>query len=419
MIWWRLAMRSLFFRWQASLLTVLSMALSVALYCSVESLRRGVHETFEQTVSQTDLIVGARSSPLNIILYTLFHMGDATNNIRYETFKKITSHPVVRWSIPFSLGDSHRGFRVMATNESFYEFFQFRGHWHLEFSSGTLAKDVFDVVLGSEVAARLNYKVNERVVIAHGMSSEKGAFSEHSDKPFRVVGVLKRTGTPVDRALFITLEGMEAIHINWKDGSEDVSSNPKVIAKDQIKVTQITSFLLGLRSRVAVLHMQRMIQNFPDESLEAAIPGFVLSRFWESLGAFERTLSLMTLAIFLVGLIGMLIALLSSLDQRRREMAVLRALGSKANQIFILLLSEAYFLLTSALVVGVGFYSLLFFLLRDFIESKYGVVLVLWPFDFENLYVLIILLAAGTLAALIPAAVAYLRSVSDGLQQRN
>jgi putative ABC transport system permease protein len=417
-IWWRLAIRSLVFRWQASLLTVISMALSVALYCSVESLRKGVHETFEQTVSQTDLIVGARSSPLNIILYTLFHMGDATNNLRYETFKKISSHPVVRWSIPFSLGDSHRGFRVMATNESFYEFFQFRGNWHIEFSSGTLAKDVFDVVLGSEVAARLNYKLNDSVVIAHGMSSEKGAFSEHSDKPFRVVGVLKRTGTPVDRALFITLEGMEAIHINWKDGSADESTTPKAITKDQIKVTQITSFLLGLKSRVAVLHMQRMIQNYADESLEAAIPGFVLSRFWESLGAFERTLSLMTLAIFIVGLIGMLIALLTSLDQRRREMAVLRALGSRAYQIFILLLSEAYFLMASAIVAGLGFYSLLFFLLRDFVESKYGVVLVLWPFDIENLYILLGLFVAGTIAALIPAAVAYLRSVSDGLQQR-
>jgi putative ABC transport system permease protein len=366
-------------------------------------------------VSQTDLIVGARSSPLNIVLYTLFHIGDATNNIHMETYEELAKHPAVKWSIPISLGDSHRGFRVVATNTNFYEHFQFRGDRYLDLNSGKIAKNVFDVVLGADVAEKLNYKLGESIILSHGLSGLAGSLAQHSDKPFHVVGILKKTATPLDRALFITLEGMEAIHMKGPMASKASNENSGVFKPEDIKVKQITSILITLKSRAAVLHMQRMLQNYEAEPLEAAIPGFELSKLWQVLSVFEKTLSSMTLAIFIVGLLGMLSTLFSALEQRRREIAILRALGARSMNIFSILMLESYVLVGLAMIGGFVFYNLFFLLCGPLLEKTYGLSLSYFPFEFRHFYVVGGVLVMATLAALIPAVIAYLRSIHTSL----
>ncbi len=213
----RLALASLANRRFTALLTAFAIALSVCLLLAVERVRTEARASFASTISGTDLIVGARSGSVNLLLYSVFRIGNATNNIRWDSFQHFANDPRVKWAIPMSLGDSHRGYRVLGTNESYFEHYQYGHQQNLELASGrAFASDPFEVVLGAEVAEALHYKLGDKLVLAHGVAAI--SLVKHDDKPFTVVGILKRTGTPVDRTLHISLGGMEAIHIDWHNG---------------------------------------------------------------------------------------------------------------------------------------------------------------------------------------------------------
>jgi putative ABC transport system permease protein len=225
MILFKLAYQSLLNRWFTTLLTALSIAISVSLFLGVEKVRTGAREGFSNTISQADLIVGARTGATQLLLYSIFHMGEATNNISFKSYQAIKSKPSVEWTIPYSLGDSHRGYRVVGTDENFYAHYHFRQDQGIRFREGAEAKGVFDVVLGSDVAELLGYRLGQKIVLSHGLS--EGGGIEHDNRPFQVVGILDRTATPIDRSLYITLEGMEAIHIDWQSGAPPRSPGRK------------------------------------------------------------------------------------------------------------------------------------------------------------------------------------------------
>jgi putative ABC transport system permease protein len=212
-----LAFKSFRNRKFTTILTIVSISLSVTLLLGVERIRKETRTSFANTISGTDLIVGARSGPLPLLLYSVFRIGNATNNISWESYQEIRRNPNIKWSIPISLGDSHKGYRVMGTNTDYFEFFRFAGGRRLEIADGRIFKGVFDAVLGAEVAQSLDYHIDDPIIIAHGAGEV--SFVKHDDKPFKVVGVLKKTGTPVDRTVHVLLEGIEAIHIDWKDGA--------------------------------------------------------------------------------------------------------------------------------------------------------------------------------------------------------
>ncbi len=184
MIYLKLAIKSLRNRLFSSFLTVLSIALSVTLLLAVERTKRASEEGFTQSVSQADLLVGGRTGPLNLILYTVFNMGSASNNISMKSYQDIQKNPAVEWTIPYSLGDGHRGFRVVATDQNFYEHYRFRGQEKVEFVSGAPALGIWDVVIGSDVQKKLNYNMGDAVVVAHGVTRSEG-IQLHDDKPFK------------------------------------------------------------------------------------------------------------------------------------------------------------------------------------------------------------------------------------------
>ncbi len=213
----RLAVRSLLNRRLTAILTIIAVALSVTLFLGVEKARDGARSSFERTISGTDLIVGARSGPLNLLLYSVFHLGDATANITWESYQDFAQHPAVSWTVPISLGDSHRGFRVVGTTTDFFKHYQYGGGSSLSFADGRQFEDLFDVVLGASAAKELGYQLGHEVVVSHGLGQV--SFSDHSDKPFTVSGILAPTGTPVDRTVMVSLEAIEAIHIGWESGA--------------------------------------------------------------------------------------------------------------------------------------------------------------------------------------------------------
>jgi putative ABC transport system permease protein len=414
-----LAWKSLWNRRATALLTICAIAISVALLLGVQKLRTAARESFANTVSGVDLIVGARSGPLNLLLYSIFRIGDATANVSWKTYQKIATHPDVAWTIPISLGDSHRGFRVMGTDGNYFAHYRFGGDHELKFSSGGPFHDLYDAVLGSDVARTLGYKLGDSIIVAHGVGNV--SFAEHKDKPFRVVGILAPTGTPVDRTVHVSLEAITAIHIDWQSGMQ-APPGYRVSAAEarlhDLTPETITAFLVGMRSRVMTFTMQRAINDYRQEPLLAILPGVALSQLWELVGVADTALMIVAAFVVLAGLLGMLTAILTSLNERRREMAVLRSVGARPRHVFALLIAEAGLLAALGVAAGIGLTYLLLLGGRPLLEQRSGIYVAVTGLSETDLAILGGIIVAALLMGLLPAFRAYRNALSDGLQVR-
>ena len=543
-----LALKSLRNRAFSTSLTVGSIALSVALLVGVENVRVGMRESFSNTISQTDLIVGTKGGTIQLLLYSVFGMGAPTENVSWEAYRQWAEHPAVEWTIPYSLGDSHRGFRVIGTNEDFYRHYRYRGGQKVALAEGRASEDLLDVTLGADVAAELNYSLGDEIAVTHGLS-EVG-FLVHDHMPFTVVGVLAKTFTPVDRALYVTLEGMEAIHLeddghdheagaaaaddghahdeaeeataddehahdevadddheghahdevadddhdghdhdddsddghthddghdHDEDAADDHASHDheteaastddahdhdheaEVAAADaehdhdghaheetataqtddghaheddghahaeaelsieDVEVNQVTSFFVGTTDRRDVLQLQREINDFEDEPMMAVIPGVALNEMWRSLGFAETGLRLISIFVVLVGLLGMLVSLYTSLDERRREMAILRAVGAGPKRIVSLLVLESVCLAAAGALAGFVLVYVLLLAGQSLVEAQVGLFIPISPPGSIELLFLGAVVTAGFLIGFVPALKAYRTALHDGLTVR-
>jgi putative ABC transport system permease protein len=416
-----LAAKSLRNRKFTATLTVLSIALAVVLLLGVERIRTEARESFASTISGTDLIVGARSSPVHLLLYSVFRIGNATNNVTWDSYRQLASWPEVAWTIPLSLGDSHRGYRVLGTTPDYFEHFRYARDRHLEFARGKGFADEHDAVLGAEVAETLRYEVGHPIVIAHGAGDV--SFILHADHPFRVAGILTRTGTPVDRTVHVTLEGMDAVHADHQSAE---SSDPLAAAlhdhdDDHVGTPRkraITAFLIGLKSRPAALLVQRRVNEYTGEPLTAILPGATLQEVWEIVGTAEKTLLAVSFLVVVVGLAGMLVALLTSLSERRREMAILRSVGARPAHVFALILGEAAFLTLCGIGLGVAALYIGLLAGQPWLAGRLGLLIgVGWPSAHE-LALMLLVASAGVLIGLIPAYRIYRYSLADGMTIR-
>ncbi|MAK86983.1 MULTISPECIES: ABC transporter permease [Stutzerimonas] len=416
----RLALASLNNRRFTALLTVFAIALSVCLLLAVERVRNETRASFASTISGTDLVVGARSGSVNLLLYSVFRIGNATNNIRWDSYQRFAEHPRVAWAIPISLGDSHRGYRVMGTNTAYFEHYRYGRKQPLLLADGrAFESDPFEVVLGAEVASALGYKLDDSIVLAHGVA--RVSLVQHDDKPFRVVGVLQRTGTPVDRTLHISLAGMEALHVDWQNGMP-ARGAARIDAEQaralDLQPQQITAVLLGLNSKIATFTLQREINQYRGEPLLAILPGVAMQELWSLMGTAEKALFVVSLFVVLTGLIGMLTAILTSLNERRREMAILRSVGARPWHIAALLIIEAFGLALAGTLLGLALLYIGIAIAQSPLQSLYGLYLPLaWPSAYEWGLLGAILLAALLMGS-VPAWRAYRQSLADGLSIR-
>ena len=519
-----LALKSLRNRAFSTSLTVGSIALSVALLMGVENVRVGMRESFSNTISQTDLIVGTKGGTIQLLLYSVFGMGAPTENVSWEAYREWADHPAVEWTIPYGLGDSHRGFRVIGTNEDFYRHYRYRGGQQIALAEGRANEDLFDVTLGADVAAELNYALGDEIAVTHGLG-EVG-FVTHDHMPFTVTGVLAKTFTPVDRAIYVTLEGMEAIH--WEDGApaaaddehdhahddeaeaapaddghahddeaeaapaddghahddeaaaahddddhahddeeeaahdedghdhdddgdahddeaaaeaqaapaddghahddeaeaeaqaaaDDGHIHAEDISIEDVEVTQVTSFFVGTTNRRDVLQLQREINDFEDEPMMAVIPGVALNEMWQGLAYAETGLRLVAIFVVLVGLLGMLVSLYTSLNERRREMAILRAVGAGPNRIITLLVLESLCLASAGALAGLTLVYALLSVAQPIVEAQAGLFIPIRPPGAIELLFLGAVVLAGFLMGFVPALKAYRTALHDGLAVR-
>lgn len=416
---WTLSWKSLTNRKATTLLTILSFALGVFLLLGVEKVRTETRQSFISTLSDTDLIVGARSGPVNLLLYSVFRIGNATNNISWQSYQDIAGSLSVAWSVPISLGDSHKGFRVLGTTPDYFKYIKYGNKQSLAFAQGKPFDALFDVVLGAEVAQRLGYQLNDGIVIAHGAGTV--SFIKHDNLPFKVVGILAPTGTPSDRTLFVSLAGIEAIHVGWQSGSPNAKSMKLThadFADKQLNPETITAAFIGLSSRMAAFKLQRAINQYREEPLLAILPALTLQELWQLIGVAEKSLLVVSALVVFSTLLGMMITMLSSLQERRREIAILRAVGARPLHIFFLLSNEALLVaLLGGLLGWLGLYLGMYGLSPYFVDW-FGINLSIGaPSIKEGIMVLSIVLAAVVMS-LIPGWRAYKNSLIDGLTIR-
>jgi putative ABC transport system permease protein len=412
------AYKSLWNRRLTAVFTLFAIGLSVALLLGVERLRADARAGFADTISGVDLIVGGRSGGVQLLLYSVFHIGSATHNIGWRSYEEIAAHPNVAWSVPLSLGDSHRGYRVVGTTPEFFRHYRYARDRALGFASGAEFGKTFDAVLGAEVAERLAYRLGDEIVIAHGAGDI--SFVEHSDMPFTVTGILARTGTPVDRSILVGLDGIEAIHLGWESGAPPPGMRipPALAQRMDLTPKTITAFLVGLDSRTAIFRVQRHVNDYRGEPLLAILPGATLQELWDLIGVAERALLAISAFVVLVGMAGMLTVLLAGLEARRREMAVLRSVGAKPRQILALILGEAAIMTMAGIALGVALLYALIALLRPVLEAQWGLYIGIGLLSPRESALLAIVFVVGLLSGILPAWLAYHRSLADGLTVR-
>jgi putative ABC transport system permease protein len=417
-----LALKSLRNRRFGAALSVLSIALAVMLVLGVERIRHEVRASFASTVSGTDLIVGARSGPVQLLLYSVFRIGDPTQSIDYATYERLAGHPQVAWSIPLSLGDAHRGYRVLGTTQAYFEHFRYARERRLRFAAGGPFVAPNDAVLGAEVAARLGYRLGAAIVVAHGAGEV--SFLEHADKPFRVAGILAPTGTPVDRSIHVSLEGIERLHEDFEKGAVHAASDPLVprpAPKDDAHghaPERLSAFLLGLRSRGAAPGMLRLVNEYKEEPLTAIMPAVAMQELWSLVGVAETALRVVSGFVLAVGLMGMLTALLSGLDERRREMAVLRSVGARPVHVFGLILGEAALLTLAGMLLGLVLLAAVQAFAQPLLSAQLGLYIEPAWLSLRELGLLALIAGAGLLIGVIPGARIYRYSLADGMTIR-
>ena len=338
-------------------------------------------------------------------MYTIFHLGSPTNNITIESYDKFRNHPAVKWTIPISLGDSYRQFRVVATNQSFFDHYQFHGDKKITFSKGHSNQDVFDVVLGKGVANKLSHQIGDEVILSHGVMNKN--LLSHEKLPFKVVGILNATGTPVDNTVIINLQGMEAIHVGWENGYPMKNSQKINYKEFELRTSQITSFILRSKSRIALLSLQRQIADHKNEALSAIIPALTLGQLWSLLDKVELSLLIVSFFVVLVGFISLLIVLYMSVNERTKEMKILRSIGASAKDIFLLLMVETLLLTFLGVFFGILFHYFMLLSCRSLVMDMYGIFLNISYPQRNEMLVMLMFIFFGGIFGVVPALKAY------------
>ena len=409
----KLTINSLYARLLTVSMTVLAISLSLMLYLSVEKLRSSAYTSFTNTISQTDLIVGSRTGSVQLLLYSVFRIGNATNNITWESYEDIINRDEIKWSVPISLGDSHKGFRVMGTNADFFKRYKYRGDRSLKIEEGKYFVDLYDVVIGFGVAEKLGYNISTPLIVSHGLKS----FLEHDDQPFKVSGILAKTGTPVDNTIIVSLEAIEAIHVDWSSGAKIPGKATPIdqIRKMDLSPSNITAVLLGVNSKLTIFQLQRWINEYPEEALTSILPGVALQELWRIVGVVENILLGISSIVILTTLMGMTAIVFSSLSERRREMAIWRAMGASPKIIIGLLMLEAFIISTVSVVVSTVLLFILLYFIQPWIDSTYGILVTIEMLSLNDIYIFILFILAAMIVSLIPAMRAYWFSINDGM----
>ena len=395
-------------------LVIVALSASMALLLAVDRIQQATKNGFNQSLSGVDLVLGPGGSGLELVLYTVFHLGKPTNNITTETVSDITDDPMVEWAVPVALGDNHRGYRVISTTDEYFDRIKFGGDQPLVFAQGAPFSDLNETVIGSEVAEALGYALDTSIFVTHG-SQMIGKL--HDDFSFKITGILESTGTPIDRAVFVSLEGYELVHLGWQNGSKTVSLQNldiNAIPKERLYPKTVTAVYLGLTSKLSLFKFIRAVRDYPEEAISAVIPGVALAELWSIVGIVDSVFQLLNWLIIGISIVGMVTMIITGLDSRTRELTILRALGLSPPKLAGLVLLETIIISLTAVLSAIVLVWFLTVAAADLLNQWAGVRIELTWLAIDELSTIMIIVLAGVCASLIPAGMVYRRSLHKG-----
>ena len=473
MIKFTLVIQSLLNRWLSCLLIILTLAFSISLFFTVSRIQESVRSSFQNTISGVDSVVAARGGDLQILLNSVFLIGEPNSTIRWSTFKDITDNNKMNWAVPITLGDSHKGYRVIGTTNNYFKEIKYSSGKNIEFLSGNSFNDVFDVVLGNAVANKLKYNLDAEIIITHGLSdvgevhtfsSEKENHSDHADHDdhadeehdnhddhvdhddhakheehdnhedhadegheghnhenlgFKVTGILKPTGTPIDNAVYISLAGIEAMHTGWIGNQKVIDVSIEQIMQSELKPKTISAIFVSLKNRTQVFQFQRDVLNYKEEAISSVMPGITLSRLWALTGNVDKAFKIITFFIIIIALLGMIAMTIAGLNGRRREMAILRSVGASPTNIVSLLLVESIIISLISCAIGYILMIIIFSIGKDYLQNNYGIFINSFSIKNYDLQMVISIICAALIATIVPAIQIYKNTLRDGLNVRS
>lgn len=370
-----------------------------------------LEEKFEKNFAGIDLVIGAKGSPLQLILSSLYHLDAPTGNMPVAEAKAFLNpkHPIFKAAIPLSLGDSHKGYRIVGTNAGFINLYQ------AEFEAGKVFKETMEVVVGATVAKNLGMKPGDTFKSSHGLIEDENLVHEDA-APFKVVGILKKTGSVIDQLLITKTQSIWAVHEEHEHEGEENEEHdhegeehahdsaaaeedrPLAYYEDQ----QITSLLVQFRGRnIQALNMARNINE--NTNFQAATPAIEINRLYTLLGVGEEALKALAMLIIFVSGLSIFISLFSSLRERKYELAVMRTLGAKPGFLFQLIIFEGVILAVLGFIFGIALSHGSMIFLADFLEKSYRYDFTAALFLKEEAYLFGGSLVIGIIAAIIPA----------------
>ena len=393
----QIAFKSIFSRKGVVGLLILSIGLSTMLLMTIQHIKESAKNSFRHSLSGTDLVVGARSGDIQLLMYTVFHLGTPIATIPWNTVAQIKQLPQVEWVIPISLGDSHRGFSVIGTDSNFFKFFRYGRKQSLSFQAGNKWREPFDVAIGAEVANALDYTIGDTIYLSHGTGS---SVVRHAHNTFTIQGILSPTGTPIDRSIITSLQGIDALH-------------SKQDRHDHLTNRSISGCFVGLKSKFSIFAIQRKLIDEFSHPLSAIIPGVTLAKVWNSITPIDHVLFIISILIIIIAFIGFLSLLLLSLHHRQKELALLRSMGCSPRQIFYLLTLESTIIMGLGVSFGIGLTAIVSCIITPLLTYKLGIIFTQPLLTVNTSLWVVFMMLFGIIVSIIPAFQAYRKSIAE------
>jgi putative ABC transport system permease protein len=411
----------------SAVLTVVSTLLGVALVVAILVIKQESAEAFNQTATGYELIVGPKGSPLQLTLNTIYHIGLPVNNMPYKTYELISKDKRVKLAIPYVMGDNYKNFRLIGTTQNIFTKFEYQKGKKYNFTSGEQFEKENEAVIGNDVAEKTGLKIGDSFTGSHGVEAYEYA-EEHDENKFTVTGILQKTFTPNDKVIFIPMESVWDMHYH---GNENLNQNfidtvhsehdheEGEVHKHELPPERktITSVLVTLKNPVYFDLLRRQINDdkFEGINAQAVIPVLEIMQLFEIIGNINSVLLIVAYLVIFVAVISILVSIYNSINERKRDIAIMRALGANKGKIFGIIILEGLFISLVGAVFGVIAGHLAVYIFSPLISAKTGILITGLTFNIFELYLVLGTIILAMLVSILPAVKAYRTDVAKNL----
>ena len=383
-----------------TLLNIVLLALGVATIVLLLLATTQLDQRMRRDAQGIDLVIGAKGSPMQVILSSIYHLDVPTGNIPYKQAQEISKHRAVKKAIPLALGDSYNGARIVGTTHAYLD------HYGAKLAQGKRWEKTLEAVIGAEVAQRTGLKLGDKFHGSHGLGDKGDAHEEH---PYMVVGVLERSGSVLDRVVMASVESVWAMHASHYE-IKDINDIANQLKEEE---KEYTALLIQYASPIAAAILPRYVNN--NSSMQAASPAYETARLFSIIGVGVDVLRGFALVLVFSAGLSVFIALYNALNERRYDLAVMRTLGARPGTLMMLLLFEGLLLALIGGVLGVALGHVLAEVLGNALKAAQQVSVTGWVWVSAEWWVLALAAGVGVIAALIPAWRAYRTDIAGTL----